>query len=136
MSFEGGAVRIRWACSGVRTRNYARTCRYDAPIQTSDGNVVARLHNPVLHFGIQHTVFLHDRINGRCRLDIWSMIDELLNGNAFGELEKAANVIAVIVSRTQMIDLLEAGLSDRPHDAIGVADCGRARITCVDENRL
>src|SRR5256885_4266004 len=121
MSFEGCAVGIRRACTWERTRNHTRTSSYDAPIQTIDDNLVARLHNPVLHLGVQHSVFLHDRINGRRGLDICSMIDELLNGNAFRELEEAANVIAMIVSCNQVIDLLEAGLSDRRHDAIGVA---------------
>ena len=35
-----------------------------------------------------------------------------------------------------MIDLLKAGISDRRHDAIGVAHCGSARIAGIDENGL
>ena len=64
------------------------------------------------------------------------MIDELLNGDAFREFQKATNMVAVVVSRNQVIDLFEAGIPDSGHDAIRVAHRRRPRIPRIDENRL
>ena len=64
------------------------------------------------------------------------MIDELFDRHARRELGKAADMIRVIVRRDQMIDLRDAGVPGRGHDAIGVTDRGGADVSRVDEDRL
>ncbi len=48
----------------------------------------------------------------------------------------AAEVIAVPVRGDQVVDLREAGVLDRGHDATGVAHRGRAGVSRVDQQRL
>ena len=45
-------------------------------------------------------------------------------------------MVAMVVSRNQVIDLFEAGISDGGHDAIRVAHRRRASIPRIDENRF
>ena len=47
-----------------------------------------------------------------------------------------AEVIAVPVRGDQVIDLREAGVLDRRHDALGVSRRRRAAIAGIDEHRL
>ena len=53
-----------------------------------------------------------------------------LDRNLLGELGHAAEMIAVAVRDDQMIDLREAGILDRLHDAAGVAHRARRRCRC------
>jgi hypothetical protein len=108
----------------------------DAPVEAGDGNPGAGLGNGVLRPGGKFSILPEHRIDLRGRLHVGPVVDELLDGNPRRELGKAADVIAVVVRRNQVIDLREPGVLDGRHDAVGVADSGGARVPGINQDRL
>src|SRR6185369_17243316 len=106
------------------------------PVQTGDGNPSAGLRNGVLRLGGKLSILLEHWIDLWSRLHVGSVVDELLDGNPRRELGKAADVIAVVVRRNQMIDLRDPGVLDGRHEAVRVAHIGAARVPGINEDRL
>ena len=90
----------------------------------------------MLRLGGKLSILLEHRIDLCARLHVGPVVDELSDGNPRRELGKAADVIAVVVRRDQMIDLRDPGVLDGRHDAVGVADRGGARVPGIDEDRF
>ncbi len=61
---------------------------------------------------------------------------KLPNRNPGGQLGHATKMVAVIVRRDQLVDLFDASILDRSHDAVGVARCRRAAVACINQQRL
>ena len=61
------------------------------------------------------------------------MIDKCADWNAAGQFYEIANVIDVIMSRDEIVDLLHACISDRRHNSIEIP---RARKAGVDDGGL
>src|SRR5579864_6981169 len=64
------------------------------------------------------------------------MVDELFDGDMSRQLGKAADVIVVIVSDYQVIDLLNAGVLDRCHNASSIPDGAVPAVPGIDEHRF
>ena len=85
---------------------------------------------------MQCRILLEHRIDLRTRLDVGSVVDELLDRNARRQLGQAADVIGMEVSGDQVVDLFDPGLLHCGHDAIGVTDGGGTGVSRIDEHRL
>ena len=65
------------------------------------------------------------------------MIDKLLDRHMRSQFRETAEMIAVPVRDDQMIDLLQAGIFHRRHDAARIARCrNRSEVSGVDQQRL
>ena len=64
------------------------------------------------------------------------MIDEFADGDLRGERGEAAEVVAVPVRDDEVIEMREAGVVNRVHDAAGVAVGARRDIAGVHEQRF
>ena len=136
MSREVGAIPVGRARARERRLEDLPRRADDPPVQSRDSNLVTRFHDRVLHLGIQLGILLEERIDLRGRLNVRPMVEEMRDGNALRQFDEAADMIAVVVSGNEVVDLLEACLADSGHDAIGVAGGGRASVPRIDEHRL
>ena len=79
---------------------------------------------------------LQEVIGSGARLHVRAVVDELADRNARRQFGHPAEVIAMPVSRDQMVDLREPCIFHRGHDALGVANRPCASIACIDQQRL
>ena len=108
----------------------------DAPVEPGDRDDIAGLGDRVLRLAVERGIGLGEEfVDGRSGLNVRPVVDEFPDRNAIGEFRHAAEMIAVPVRGDEMIDLGQAGIPRRGHDALGIA-LGRIRsdIAGIDEH--
>ena len=130
LRLEARAVRVRPARAGKRRLDGFARRADDAPVQARNRDLVAGLRDGVLRLAVKRRIRLLQKfVGGGGRLNVRAMVDEIPDRDARRELGHAAKMIAVPVRRDQVVDLREAGVLDGGHDAVGVADRGRAAVS-------
>src|SRR5687768_3771565 len=98
------------------------------------GNAVARLDDRVLRLGVERWIhLLEEGIRCLIWLDVRPVVDELANRNPSCEVLHRTEVIAMVVRRHEMVDLLEACVRRGGHDTVTVAGGGGSAVPRVDE---
>ena len=133
LGLEVGAAGIRLAAAGKRRLDRLAAGRHDAPVQSGDRQLVAGFDDGVLGLSVELGVSRLKAGDLLALLAARTVIDEVLDRHALGQLQHPADVIDVIVRRHQVVDLFDANLAEYSHDAVEVA---RAGVAGVDHHRL
>src|SRR6516225_6769665 len=64
------------------------------------------------------------------------MVNEFLDGNMAREFGETTDMIVVVVSDDQVIDLFEAGVLDGGHNASCIANGGVSTVSSIDKHGL
>ena len=64
------------------------------------------------------------------------MVNELLDGNMGREFGKTADMIVVVVSDNQVIDLLDASVLDGGHNASRITNCTVSTVPSINKHRF
>jgi len=119
-----GAIRIGLARAGERLLYHCAVGGDDFGVDSFDGENVTGFGYDVLIFASGKELlvggenFLAEFAGG---FAIFSVIDESADGNAFGELRNAADVVVVIMSDQDKVDFVDTGVVSGGDDALGVA---------------
>src|SRR5262245_36574753 len=79
---------------------------------------------------------LQECVGVRIWLWVGAMIDEFHDRYARRKLGESANVIAVIVSRDEVVDLRQPGILCCSSNALGITNGGGPAVSRIDENRF
>ena len=132
---EAGAERIRPSRAGQSGLENFSSRRHDAPVDASQRQTIARLHDRVLRRREQPRVRLVEKLGRRrLRLNRRPVIDVVPDRHTRRHLRHPAKVIAVPVRRDQVIDLREPRILDRRHNPPRIATRRRATVPGVDEH--
>ena len=118
-----GARGVRRRLPGERRLNDLRGRRHDPPVQALDLQLVARFGDGVLRLRELGVFALEERVGVLVGLSVGAVIDKVCDRDPLRELAEAADVIAVVMGRNQVIDARHACALRRGGDAVGVA-CG------------
>jgi hypothetical protein len=150
---QGDRLRILGRGGRIRLRSEAFTigigwtgicywlacCRKDRYIQTFERNLVAGQHYFVLAFGESRRVFVS--VAARLFIQRWHILNtravivECAHREALREMQRAANVIAVMMADQDGIYTREPGGLRGCGDAIGVASHGVVWMRCVQTRK-
>ena len=137
LGFERCAIRVRLSRSRQRGLEDLARGSHNAHIQARDRNLVAGFYDRVLGLAVKPRIDLLDKIIGcLSRLNVRTVVNELANRNAAREFFHASEVIAVPVSRDEVIDLFDTGIFDCGHDAVSVTRGSSAAVSRIDEQGL
>jgi hypothetical protein len=134
-SLEARTELIRPAGAGQCRLDRLTSGSYDEYIQAGDGNFHARFCYCVIRLGVELWIrLLQEFICCGGGLNVRAMVDERPDPHTRGELRHAAKMIAVPVSRNQVVDLGESCVLDGGHDALRIPDSGCTGISGIDEH--
>ena len=134
---EVGTIRVWGGFALDRCLDDFCSRSHNAPIDIGNRNFVAGFRYRVLRLAVELPVAaLEKRIHIRVGLSVRSMVDELFDGNAGSELGQAPDMITVVVSGDEVVDLREARVPGRGQNAFGITYRGGAAVSGIDEHRL
>ena len=134
---EVGTIRVRGGFALDRCLDDFCSRSHNAPIDIGNRNFVAGFRYRVLRLAVELPVAaLEKPVHIRVGLSVRSMVDELFDGNAGSELGQAPDMITVVVSGDEVVDLREARVPGRGQNAFGITYRGGATVSGIDEHRL
>jgi hypothetical protein len=134
---EARTIWIRPAGSGQCRSDRLTSGSHNEDIQAGDGNLHAGSCYGVRCFAVELWIDLLQKFIGSgTGLNVRAMVDEIADLDTRGELRHAAKVIAVPMSRDQVVDLGEPCVLDGGHDALRIPDGGCTGISRIDEHGL
>ena len=140
LRLKGGTIWIwfsRTRCAGERSGDMSAGRGHDAPIETCNRNLVTGLGDRMLCLRVKLWIgFLQKIVHRLCRLNVAAVVDEFFDRHAGCEFRHTTKVVAVPVGRDEVLDLLQAGILHRSHNASSVSHSRCSAIARINQNRL
>jgi hypothetical protein len=136
LCFEIGAIGIWGAGAGQRGFQYIAAGGYDPPVQTTNCHLIAGLCNRVFRLSVKFGIALQNRIDIGTGLNVRSMIHKFFDGDMRRQFGECADMVVVVVSDDQVIDLLKASILDGGHNAPCVTNGAISTVPRIDKHRF
>ena len=134
---EIGAVAIRSAATRQRPVDDPFRRRKYRDVDTGKGNPIAGRDDRMFGALVQRPICRTEKLSHSfVRLDTRSVVDEASHRNLARQLLHRSVVVAVPVGGDQVVDLSDARVRHRVHDATGIPRCILSTVSSIDQQGL
>src|SRR6267143_3411253 len=135
--FEIRTVRVLLAGAGEWLGDHLSRRAHQAPVQPSNSELIAGFCDHVLGLTVKLGIgCLQKGISSCVGLNVWPMVDELLDRDTPSQFSHATKMVAVPMCGYQIVDLCKPSLFHGGHNSACISDRSRSAVSRIDKYGL